>query len=152
MIYFAGWSQHYSIYPSSDRLVAAFKDALTRYTISKGTIRFPLSEPVPVKLIERDREVPRQGSLLQQGAPGLSARPCQKSPRCRTRQCSPTSRPKPLNHRASVRKPHVSSIGTFRPPPALIVNAILDCATIPKPGCSTGAPYRSDRRHRRSTA
>ena len=53
MIYFAGWSQHYSIYPSSDRLVAAFKDALTPYTISKGTIRFPLSEPVPVKLIER---------------------------------------------------------------------------------------------------
>ena len=53
VIYFAGWSQHYSIYPSSDRLVAAFKAALAPYTISKGTIRFPLSEPVPVKLIER---------------------------------------------------------------------------------------------------
>jgi uncharacterized protein YdhG (YjbR/CyaY superfamily) len=53
VIYFAGWSQHYSIYPSSDRLVAAFRDMLTPYTISKGTIRFPLSEPVPVKLIER---------------------------------------------------------------------------------------------------
>jgi uncharacterized protein YdhG (YjbR/CyaY superfamily) len=52
VIYFAGWSQHYSIYPSSDRLVAAFKDALAPYIISKGTIRFPLSEPVPVKLIE----------------------------------------------------------------------------------------------------
>jgi uncharacterized protein YdhG (YjbR/CyaY superfamily) len=52
MVYFAGWSEHYSIYPSNDRLVAAFKDELAPYEISKGTIRFPLSEPVPVKLIE----------------------------------------------------------------------------------------------------
>ena len=34
-------------------LVAAFKKELASYKISKGTIRFPLSEPVPVKLIER---------------------------------------------------------------------------------------------------
>jgi len=52
VIYFAGWRQHYSVYPSSDRLVAWFKDDLARYEVSKGTIRFPLSEPVPVKLIE----------------------------------------------------------------------------------------------------
>jgi uncharacterized protein YdhG (YjbR/CyaY superfamily) len=52
VVYFAGWSQHYSLYPSNDRLVAAFKDQLARYEISKGTIRFPLSEPIPVKLIE----------------------------------------------------------------------------------------------------
>lgn len=53
VLYFAGWSQHYSLYPSTDRLVAAFKDELAPYEVSKGTIRFPLSEPVPVKLIER---------------------------------------------------------------------------------------------------
>ena len=52
VIYFAGWKQHYSLYPSGDRLVLAFKDDLARYEVSKGTIRFPLSEPVPVKLIE----------------------------------------------------------------------------------------------------
>jgi len=51
-IYFAGWKEHYSLYPTTDPLVAAFKDDLARYEISKGTIRFPLSEPVPVKLIE----------------------------------------------------------------------------------------------------
>jgi hypothetical protein len=40
------------IYPSNDRLVTAFKDDLARYEVNgKGTIRFPLSEPVPVKLI-----------------------------------------------------------------------------------------------------
>jgi uncharacterized protein YdhG (YjbR/CyaY superfamily) len=49
---FAGWSHHYSLYPSTDRLVAAFKDELAPYEVEKSTIRFPLSEPVPVKLIE----------------------------------------------------------------------------------------------------
>jgi uncharacterized protein YdhG (YjbR/CyaY superfamily) len=53
MLYFAGWAQHYSLYPSSDRMVAALEDELARYEVSKGTIRFPLSEPVPVKLIEK---------------------------------------------------------------------------------------------------
>ncbi|HEY6293201.1 MAG TPA: hypothetical protein VI455_16740 [Terriglobia bacterium] len=53
MIDFGGWRQHYSLYPASGRLVAAFKDHLAPYEVSKGTIRFPLSEPVPVKLIER---------------------------------------------------------------------------------------------------
>jgi uncharacterized protein YdhG (YjbR/CyaY superfamily) len=53
VLYFAGWKQHYSIYPASDRLVATFKGELDRYKASKGTLRFPLSEPVPVQLIER---------------------------------------------------------------------------------------------------
>ena len=52
VLYFAAWSEHYSVYPSNARLVAAFKDELASYKLSKGTIRFPLSEPVPVKLIE----------------------------------------------------------------------------------------------------
>jgi uncharacterized protein YdhG (YjbR/CyaY superfamily) len=52
-IFFAGWKQHYSIYPAIDGLAEAFKDELASYEISKGTIRFPLSDPVPVKLIER---------------------------------------------------------------------------------------------------
>lgn len=53
VIFFAGWKQHYSLYPAGDRLVAAFMDELAPYRISKGTIRFPLSEPIPAKLIER---------------------------------------------------------------------------------------------------
>ena len=53
LLYFAGWKQHYSIYPANDRLLAAFKGELDRYKASKGTLRFPLSVPVPVKLIER---------------------------------------------------------------------------------------------------
>ena len=53
VLYFAAWRRHYSLYPATGRVVAAFKDDLAPYEIIKSTIRFPLSEPVPVKLIER---------------------------------------------------------------------------------------------------
>src|SRR6266446_7117317 len=53
VLYFAGWKQHYSLYPATAPVVAAFKDDLAPYEVSKGTIRFPLYEPVPVNLIAR---------------------------------------------------------------------------------------------------
>ena len=53
VLYFAGWKQHYSLYPAGAQLVEAFKDELAPYEVTKGTIRFPLSKPVPVKLIGR---------------------------------------------------------------------------------------------------
>jgi len=53
VLYFAGWKKHYSLYPASGGLVAAFQDELAPYQVSRGTIRFALSGPVPVKLIER---------------------------------------------------------------------------------------------------
>src|SRR6476646_9680030 len=53
MLYFAGWKRHYSLYPATQTLVEAFEDDLVAYEVSKGTIRFPLTEPAPVKLIER---------------------------------------------------------------------------------------------------
>jgi len=53
VLFFAGWKQHYSLYPATGGLVAAFKDALAPYEVSKGTIRFPLSQPVPARLIEQ---------------------------------------------------------------------------------------------------
>ena len=53
LLYFAVWQQHYSLYAATEQVVAAFHDELRSYEIEKGTIRFPLSAPVPVKLIER---------------------------------------------------------------------------------------------------
>lgn len=53
LLYFAGWKQHYSLYPAGDKLVEAFEADLAGCQVGKGTIRFPMSEPVPVKLIER---------------------------------------------------------------------------------------------------
>jgi uncharacterized protein YdhG (YjbR/CyaY superfamily) len=54
VIYFAGWKHHYSIYPVSADLVEAFKDELAPYEFNdRGTLRFPLAQPVPVQLIAR---------------------------------------------------------------------------------------------------
>jgi uncharacterized protein YdhG (YjbR/CyaY superfamily) len=53
VIYFAGWKEHYSLYPVTGRLVGAFGDELAKYVVSKGTVRFPLDDRVPVRLIER---------------------------------------------------------------------------------------------------
>lgn len=52
-VFFAGWQAHFSLYPVSPALVAAFASDLARYEVSKGTIRFPLAAPVPARLIAR---------------------------------------------------------------------------------------------------
>jgi uncharacterized protein YdhG (YjbR/CyaY superfamily) len=52
LMFFAGWKEHFSLYPLNTRIAKAFKKDLARYETSKGTIKIPLAEPVPVKLIE----------------------------------------------------------------------------------------------------
>ena len=53
LLYFAGWKQHYSVYPASDAMIAAFPGELGRTGSARGRFASPLSVPVPVKLIER---------------------------------------------------------------------------------------------------
>jgi len=53
VIWFAGWKRHYSLYPVNGRIVAELKEELAPYELSKGTLRLPLSQPVPEKLIGR---------------------------------------------------------------------------------------------------
>ena len=51
VIYFAGWKEHFSLYPATAHVLETFGKELTPYEIEKATIRFPLTEPVPVELI-----------------------------------------------------------------------------------------------------
>jgi uncharacterized protein YdhG (YjbR/CyaY superfamily) len=53
VLYFAGWKEHYALYPggTTGRIAAAFESERDGCEIDKGTIRFPLSRPVPVRLI-----------------------------------------------------------------------------------------------------
>ena len=53
MLYFAGFKEHYSLFAASGTFFAALQDELRDYELRKGTIHFPLSKPVPVKLISR---------------------------------------------------------------------------------------------------
>jgi len=52
-IYFAGWKEHYSIYPATRTLLADLADDLAAYEVVKGTIRFDFTDPPPVRLIGR---------------------------------------------------------------------------------------------------
>ena len=74
VLYFAGWKEHYSLYPAGKRLVSAFKDQLASYKVSKGTIRFPLFEPVPVKLIERIAKFRAKEAVQQKKSQATSLR------------------------------------------------------------------------------
>jgi uncharacterized protein YdhG (YjbR/CyaY superfamily) len=57
VIYLAGYKHHYSLYPVTEGLLTAMHDEITPYLAGKGTLRFPLSEPVPVQLITRIAKV-----------------------------------------------------------------------------------------------
>ncbi|MBE0683653.1 MAG: DUF1801 domain-containing protein [Anaerolineales bacterium] len=52
LIHFAGWKKHVSLYPvpAGDE---AFESEISKYVDGKGTVKFPLDEPLPIKLIER---------------------------------------------------------------------------------------------------
>jgi uncharacterized protein YdhG (YjbR/CyaY superfamily) len=53
VLYFGGWKQHTALYPASKTVFDKFQKELERYKLSRGTIQFPLSEPLPLRLIER---------------------------------------------------------------------------------------------------
>ena len=52
LIHFAGWKKHISLYPipAGDE---AFDEEVSRYADGKGTIKFPLNKPIPMKLVRR---------------------------------------------------------------------------------------------------
>ena len=47
LLYFAGWKEHYSLYPSNARLVAAFKDELAPYRSPRAPSAFHSPSPSP---------------------------------------------------------------------------------------------------------
>ena len=53
VIYFAGWKEHYSLYPVTADVVEALGDRLGDVEIKNSTIGFPFDGPVPATLIAR---------------------------------------------------------------------------------------------------
>jgi uncharacterized protein YdhG (YjbR/CyaY superfamily) len=52
LVHFGGFAHHVSFFPTSATM-QAFKRELSRYELSKGTIRFPLDQPLPLALIRK---------------------------------------------------------------------------------------------------
>lgn len=53
VVYYAGWKRHWSLYPVTEPIRAALGPELAGYEFSKGTVKFPLGEKVPEKLVAR---------------------------------------------------------------------------------------------------
>jgi len=52
LIYFAAFKNHIGFYPFSSA-IKFFKKDLVKYKTSKGTVQFPLDEPLPLQLIRK---------------------------------------------------------------------------------------------------
>jgi uncharacterized protein YdhG (YjbR/CyaY superfamily) len=52
LMWYAAFAEHCSLFPGSS-VIEAFMDELKGYTVSKGTIRFPLDKPLPAALVKR---------------------------------------------------------------------------------------------------
>lgn len=52
LVHFAGYANHIGFYPGAGG-IAEFAEELTGYKTSKGTVQFPLDQPLPVRLITK---------------------------------------------------------------------------------------------------
>ena len=52
LVHFAAYPNHIGFYPAP-RAIESFKKELSAYEASKGTVKFPIDQPVPLALITR---------------------------------------------------------------------------------------------------
>ena len=53
LVYLAGWKKHISLYPVTGGVAREFKSEIEPYRTGKGTLQFPLAQPIPKNLIRR---------------------------------------------------------------------------------------------------
>lgn len=51
LVWYGAFQNHCSLFPKAT-VLEAFKDELKGYTISKGTVQFPIAKPLPTALIK----------------------------------------------------------------------------------------------------
>ena len=52
LVYFAAYKNHIGFYPTASG-IKNFKEDFSKYESSKGAVRFPIDQPLPLKLISR---------------------------------------------------------------------------------------------------
>jgi uncharacterized protein YdhG (YjbR/CyaY superfamily) len=53
LLWYAGWTQHVSLYPMTGGIKKSLAPQLAKYEMSKGTVRFPLDKPLPMRLVQQ---------------------------------------------------------------------------------------------------
>jgi uncharacterized protein YdhG (YjbR/CyaY superfamily) len=69
LVHFGAFKDHIGFYPAP-RGIEEFKDELSVYKGAKGSVQFPLDEPIPFDLIGRIVEFRVKGNLERAGAKG----------------------------------------------------------------------------------
>lgn len=52
LVHFAGYKNHIGFYPGASG-IETFKEMLSAYELSKGTVQFPIDKPIPFSLITK---------------------------------------------------------------------------------------------------
>src|SRR5437764_9374411 len=52
VMWYAAFSDHCSVFPTAS-VIGKFRDELKSYRISKGTVQFPVDQPIPATLLKR---------------------------------------------------------------------------------------------------
>ena len=76
LVYFAAYKQHIGFYPTQSG-IEAFQDQLEGYKSSKGSIQFPLDQPLPLKLVK----VIVEFRVRENSAKPAKAKPVRDKPR-----------------------------------------------------------------------
>lgn len=97
LVYFAGYEHHIGFYPGSAG-IADFKRESAAYKSAKGTLRFPIDEPLPLDLVARivAFRVRENGIKAKLKAKGKAQQKAKAKPKSKPGpKPGPKSRPKP---------------------------------------------------------
>ena len=53
LVYYSAFKEHCSLFPASGGVIEKLADDLKGYGLAKGTIRFPIGEPLPPALVKK---------------------------------------------------------------------------------------------------
>ena len=53
LVYYSAFKAHCSLFPASGAVIERLADELQGYGLAKGTIRFPIGEPLPRPLVKK---------------------------------------------------------------------------------------------------
>lgn len=68
LVFFAAYKKYISLYPAP-RTAEQFREELSNYKGSVGTVRFPLDKPIPYDLVRRIVRYLREEKMRQFGRP-----------------------------------------------------------------------------------
>jgi uncharacterized protein YdhG (YjbR/CyaY superfamily) len=53
LVYFAAWKNHIGFYGGSSSTIDGFREELSDFEVSKGTIKFPMDMPLPIEIVKK---------------------------------------------------------------------------------------------------